>query len=58
MCEPIQYKEVRAVREMKKLLGRGGSVPAGFLEEVAFEQELQLTIRDGEFGTRGNSNCD
>ena len=58
MCEPIQYKEVRAVREMKKLLGRGGSVPAGFLEEVAFEQELQLTIRGGEFGTRGSSNCD
>ena len=58
VCEPIQCKEVRAVREMKKLLGGGGSVPEGFLEEVAFEQELQLRIRGGEFGTRDSSSCD
>ena len=41
---------------MKKRLGGGGSVPEGFLEEVAFEQELR--IRGGEFGTRGSSSCD
>ena len=58
MCEPIQCKEVRAVREMKKLLGGGGRVREGFLEEVAFEQELQSRIRGGEVGTRGSSSCD